>query len=156
MSSLRERLLWHFELDVGVNMVDATRCRHHELQHPPLEIVGHIGVSGQAFLKAQRTPATRCIGANTYVIGITPPLRERRLRPQAHGGSSLRLSWLCRKASEGPLALLDHPSTLEACPTCGRSRPPCNGPWAPARSQVTPPPTRSSVLRPLRMRPSFS
>src|SRR5215831_9437783 len=47
VGALLHGLLRVLELGGRVDMIDATRGRHHELQHPLLEVVGDVGVSAR-------------------------------------------------------------------------------------------------------------
>src|SRR5215467_180094 len=84
VSALLHGLLWVLELRRRVHMIDAARSRHHELQHPLLEVIGNVGVGTQALLKAQRVASTRGVRPHGLVVGVASPLRELWLRAKAH------------------------------------------------------------------------
>src|SRR5215471_823418 len=110
VSALLHGLLRVLELRRRVHMIDAARSRHHELKHPLLEVIGNVGVSTQALLKAQGAAPTWGIRSHGLVVGVASPLRELWLRAKRHSDSS-RVG-LSSRLVRVPARPCDTPSTL--------------------------------------------
>src|SRR5215469_8748807 len=89
---------------------EAARSGHHELKHPLLEVVGDVGVSAQALLKAQGDAPNWGIRSHGLVVGVASPLRELWLRAKRHSDSS-RVG-LSSRLVRVPARPCDTPSTL--------------------------------------------
>src|SRR5215469_1751082 len=110
VGALLHGLLRVLELRGRIDVVDPPRSGHHELKHPLLEVVGDVGVSAQALLKAQGAAPTWGIRSHGLVVGVASPLRELWLRAKRHSDSS-RVG-LSSRLVRVPARPCDTPSTL--------------------------------------------